>query len=112
MLRRVALLLVAGFTIGACENLSQLEYDAKVQDCFVIERVEDKKLITSDGYNLNLLGKDLDDKLTKGKTACGNYVRHGYFKVEHIGEDAERVKEFQEYLKELELESVKQSIKK
>lgn len=116
MLRRVALLFVAGFTLGACESMSQLEYDANNQDCYVVEKVEDNKVITTEGYKFKLYSDRLDEELSKGKTVCGIFggayrSRSDYYDIIHIGKDAERVKEFQEYLRELELKSVKQSIK-
>lgn len=114
MLKRLSALFILGFTLGACDNMSQLEYDAKVQECYVLDRVEGSKVVTKDGSVYKLYSNELDAELSKGKTVCGKFRgayrnRNDYFDIIHIGEEAERVQDYQKYLKELEVNNAKQT---
>ena len=89
--------------------MTQLEHDAKVLNCFEIEKVEGKQLHTTDGFKYSLFTNNVEGSTAKGNTACGRTIGNGHYRVVYIGEEAERVQDYQKYLKELEVNNAKQT---
>jgi len=109
MLKRMSTLFILGFTLGACDSMSQMEYDAKVLNCFEIKKVEDKYLYTTDGFKYKLFTDNIEGSTAEGNTACGRTIGNGHYRVDYIGEDAKRIQDFQKYNKELEVNNAKQT---